>query len=97
MAEAAAAPAEGSPAPAEELPALPFDPLYIRILCALLRGESVTELLRAGHLMPSVIADEINGELFDEFGDSIITCEDDRIALVEDYREELACFLEETS
>ena len=54
------------------------------------------ELLRANHLIPSVIADEINEELFDEFGDSVIACEEDRLALVEDYREELACLLEET-
>ena len=95
MTEATAS-AKESTLPADGLSCLSFDPLHIRILCMMLRGESVKELLRANHLIPSVIADEINEELFDEFGDSVIACEEDRLALVEDYREELACLLEET-
>ena len=75
---------------------LSYNSLHIQLLCTLLQGKSVTDILKANHLMPSVIADEINEELFDEFGDSIISCEDDRLTLVEDYREELAFLLEET-
>jgi hypothetical protein len=75
---------------------LSYNSLHIQLLCTLLQGKSVTDILKANHLMPSVIANEINEELFDEFGDSIISCEDDRLTLVEDYREELAFLLEET-
>ena len=70
------------------------DSLHVRILKALLHGEPVTELLKAGHLMPTIVADEINEEFFDEFGDSILSCEDDILSLVEDYREDLAYLLD---
>ena len=73
----------------------PFNPLHIQLLCSLLRGESGTDILRANHLMPSVVADEINEELFDEFGDSIVVCEEDRITLVEAYKKELTYLFEE--
>lgn len=73
----------------------PFNPLHVQLLRAFLRGESGTDILRANHLMPSVVADEINEELFDEFGDSIVVCEKDRITLVEDYKKELTYLLEE--
>ena len=72
-----------------------FNPLHVQLLHAFLRGESGTDILRANHLMPSVVADEINEELFDEFGDSIVVCEKDRITLVEDYKKELTYLLEE--
>ena len=94
-AEAAAVPAEESALPANEHSKLPYNPFHIRLICALLRDESVTDILRAGHLLPSVIADEISEALFDEFGDSVIVCEDDTLMLVEDYREELACLFKE--
>ncbi len=71
------------------------DSLHVRILKALLHGEPVTELLKTGHLMPTIVADEINEEFFDEFGDSILSCEDDILSLVEDYREELEYLLDE--
>ena len=44
--------------------------------------------------MPTIVADEINEEFFDEFGDSILSCEDDILSLVEDYREDLAYLLD---
>jgi len=39
--------------------------------------------------MPSIVADGINEGMFDEFGDTIVICDDDRLSLVEDYREDL--------
>jgi hypothetical protein len=43
--------------------------------------------------MASIVADTINEGLFDEIGDVVVTCEDDRLALVEDYKEDLAGIL----
>ena len=70
-------------------PPLLSDPLHIRILRALLRGESAEELMRENHLLPSVAADAVNEALFDEIGDSVLECDGNRITLVEDYREDL--------
>ena len=60
-----------------------------QILLALLRGEAVDERLRAGGLLPSVVADAINEALFDAIGDSALACDGGAIAVVEDYREDL--------
>ena len=45
--------------------------------------------MREHHLLPSVAADAINEALFDEIGDSVLECDGSRVALVEDYREDL--------
>lgn len=66
-----------------------LNPLYIRVLQKLLRGESPEGDLKAAHVLPSVAADQINEALFDEIGDTILTCEGDSMELVEDYREDL--------
>ena len=63
------------------------------IALKLLRGEEAAGLLKANHLMPSMTADFINEALFDEIGDTVVACEDDRLTLVEDYREDLAQLL----
>ena len=73
----------------EEQADIPLDPVQIRILCALLHGESVDGLLKENHLMPSIAADFINEALFDEIGDTVLLCEDDRLSLAEDYTEDL--------
>ena len=39
--------------------------------------------------MPSLVADAVNEALYDEIGDTVLNCEDDELALVEDYREDL--------
>ncbi len=75
--------------PAAESPELPLDGIQIRILRELLRGGSAAETIRENHLMPTIAADLINEALFDEIGDSVLVCEDERLFLVEDYREEL--------
>ena len=65
------------------------DPPYGEILQALLRGESPDAYIKAGHLIPSVVADSINEAFFDEIGDSILECDGDTITVVEDYREDV--------
>lgn len=72
-----------------------LDEVHARILQALLRGEPVGGLIRVHHLMPSVVADTVNEALFDEVGDNVLECEGDALALVEDYREDIAELLEE--
>ena len=68
------------------------DTLY-QILCGLLRGNSaensVDEIIREAHMMPTIAADSINEALFDEIGDNVVTCEEDRLFLVEDYRSDI--------
>ena len=71
------------------LPNLPLDLVQIQLLDTLLRGWDTAELLKKNHLMPSIAADSINEALFDEIGDTVLVCEDDRLFLIEDYRDEL--------
>ena len=68
---------------------LPLDPLQIRILHALLRGDSVNEMLKENHLFPNLVADAVNEAMFDLIGDTVLSCEDDTLAVMEDYREDL--------
>ena len=75
-----------------KVPAL--DEAHAGILLRVMRGESAADLIRLHHLMASVVTDTINEALFDEIGDNVLECEDDRITLVEDYREDLATLLE---
>ncbi len=77
------------PDPAEDTGALPADPAYREILRALLAGEDASPLLRARHLMPSLVADAVNEAFFDEIGDTVLLCEGDTLLLVDDYKEEL--------
>ena len=87
-------PEELAVTPAEEKTSdLPLDTVQIQIVRALLHGEDVMGLLKANHLMPSMAADCINEALFDEIGDTVVACEDDRLTLIEDYFEDLAQLL----
>lgn len=83
--------AEQAPPPAkeDETSAFPLDPIQIRILQALLDGQDPMKIMKAEHLMPSMAADAINEALFEAIGDTVLLCEDDRLLLAEDYREEL--------
>ena len=86
--EAEDAPVEYASA-VETAAGIPLESLYIRVIRALLEGRDAAALLREEHVMPSVAADEINEALFEEFGDTVMICDDDRLSLVEDYREAL--------
>ena len=66
-----------------------LDPVHTRILLALLEGKPVEAELKENHLMPSIVADTINGALFDEIGDNVLEEDGDTLAVVEDYREEI--------
>ena len=94
---------EGPPSPSEvpaaadsapEDTTLPLDAAQIDVLRALLRGERPEALIRERHLLPSLTADMINEALFDEIGDTVLICENDKLSLVEDYRDDLALMLE---
>ena len=83
-------PEEQTEAPAEpDTTGLPLDAVQILILRTLLRGEDASPVLRAHHLMPSITADFMNEALYDEIGDTVLICENDRLSLVEDYVEDL--------
>lgn len=73
----------------EDFSDLPLDVVQIQILCMLLRGENPAELIRANHLTASLTADMINEALFDEIGDTVLSCEEDELILIEDYREDI--------
>lgn len=66
-----------------------LDDLQTQVLWSLLTEDSADGILKVNHLMPSVMADAINEALFDEFGDTVLTCENDKLVVIEDYREEL--------
>ncbi|MBR4221777.1 MAG: TerB N-terminal domain-containing protein [Victivallales bacterium] len=72
---------------------VPLDEVQTVVLQLLLQGESVKELLREHHLMPSIVTDAINEALFDEIGDNVLECEDDTISIIEDYREDITNLL----
>ena len=86
-----------APVVAEEQRELPLDALQIRVLRALLAGRDPEPMVRDAHRMPSLLADEINEALFDEFGDTVLLCEGDRLLLVDDYIEDLENYLGGTS
>ena len=80
-----------------EVPAdIPLDAVQVRILQLLLMDEpeAVKVLIRENHLMPALVTDLINEALYDEIGDIVLSCEDDGLSLVEDYKEDIARMLE---
>ena len=42
-----------------------------------------------------IVADAINEAMFDEIGDTVLSCEDDVLSLVDDYRDDIAQLLGE--
>ena len=59
----------------------------------MLAGKDPGELLRNHHLKPSMVADVVNEAFLDRVGDTVVTCEEDRLVLMEDYREDLRAIL----
>ena len=72
-----------------------LDDTQLAALRALLAGEDPGPMLRARRVMPSLLADAVNEALLDEFGDTVLDCDGDRLSLVEDYAAELSRLLEE--
>ena len=64
-------------------------PIEKRILYLMLNGESPEELMKGSRLMPSIVADSINEAFFDEIGDNVVECDNDRLTLVEDYADDV--------
>jgi len=78
-----------------ELPDLPLSAPALALLLCLLSGESYQPLTDAGQML-SVLADEINENLYDSIGDTVIEmADDDTPVLIEDYREDLKKLLGE--
>ncbi len=63
--------------------------VQLEIMRMLLNGESVRPFIKENHLMPSVLADEINEALFDEIGDTVLECDGENLSLIEDYTEDI--------
>ncbi len=70
-----------------------LDAPYLQVLAALLDDKDPGELLRSHHLKPSMVADAVNEALLDRIGDTVVACEEDRLVLIEDYREDLRAIL----
>ena len=81
---------EASPANAyDELTSDLLNEVQLKIMSMLLSGESVRPFINENHLMPSVLADEINEALFDEIGDTVLECDGENLSLIEDYTEDV--------
>ena len=84
--------------PEPDVPAgSPLDPLQLQVIRSLLRGEDVRSLLKTSRVMPSLIADTVNEAMYDEIGDTVLSCEDDELSIIEDYREDIARIIGEGS
>lgn len=82
------------PAVEKELPTdVPLDAVQCRILRALINGDCAKTIIQENHLMPSLVADAINEALFDEIGDTVLSCEDDDLQIIEDYIEDITQML----
>lgn len=81
------------PAAKEETVGSPLDRVQIQILRALLSAQNASAVVKENRRMPSIEADAINEALFDEFGDTVVLCENDQLFLVDDYIEELKQYL----
>ena len=80
---------EAADQPDASLPDLPLSTPAAALLLCLLTGQSVQPLIDGGHML-SVLADEINEALYDQFGDSVIETDDAGMpALIEDYTDDL--------
>ena len=67
-----------------------LEPVYLRIVRALLRDENPESILKENRIMASIAADTINEAFYDEIGDSVVESDGDVLVLVDDYRDETA-------
>ncbi|MCQ2408283.1 MAG: TerB N-terminal domain-containing protein [Oscillospiraceae bacterium] len=78
----------------DEIPDLPLSAPAMALLICLMTGESYQPLVDAGQML-SVLADEINENLYDQIGDTVIEMQDDDTpVLIEDYLDDLKGMLE---
>lgn len=77
-----------------EIPDLPLSAPAMALLICLVTGESYQPLVDQGQML-SVLADEINENLYDQIGDTVIEMQDDGTpVLIEDYLDDLKGMLE---
>lgn len=81
---------EKSDAEADEtaMPDLPLSTPAMALLLCLLTGESYLPLIEQGHMI-GVLTDEINENLYDDFGDTVVEYDGEKAVLIEDYIEEV--------
>ena len=78
----------------DEIPDLPLSAPAMALLICLVTGESYQPLVDAGQML-SVLADEINENLYEQIGDTVIEMQDDGTpVLIEDYLDDLKGMLE---
>ncbi|MBR3264846.1 MAG: TerB N-terminal domain-containing protein [Erysipelotrichaceae bacterium] len=68
--------------------------IHMEILKDLLEGKDVDQKLKDSHLMPEIVADQINETAYETIGDMIVECEDNTLKIVEDYKDEILKLLE---
>lgn len=77
-----------------EIPDLPLSASAMALLICLVTGESWQPLIDAGQMI-SVLADEINENLYDQIGDTLIDMQEDGTpVLIEDYLDDVKGMLE---
>ncbi len=77
-----------SPLPVPALfPGLDEDSAFV--LKGILTDKDMAAYLSEHRLMPEIIADTVNEAFYDTIGDSVLLCEEGKLSLVEDYREDL--------
>ena len=81
------APAPPAAAPVSEDSRL--TPLEVQFLQCLFDHTSCEALCRNHGQMPSVVAEQINEKLFDQFADTVILFDGDTPELIEDYADDL--------
>ena len=81
------APAPPASAPVSEDSLL--TPLEVQFLQCLFDHTSCEVLCRKHGQMPSVVAEQINEKLFDQFADTVILFDGDTPELIEDYADDL--------
>ncbi len=69
--------------------AVNLSPEMLEVLRLVLAGSSPGSFLRQNHMLAEIAADTINEALFDEIGDTVLICEGEELALIDDYREEI--------
>lgn len=82
------------PVPSANREEIPLDDIQIQILFSLLRGTDTEEIIQTNHLMPSLVADKINEALYDIVGDTVVSWEEEKLSLIEDYRDDVKQLLE---
>jgi hypothetical protein len=64
-------------------------PIETQILRAILSTGDASAIIKANHMMPTVIAEQINEAYYDQFADNIVDCDGENITIVEDNRKKM--------